>query len=103
MLKEIEEIVRVPTDILDKTIGMLNHAGHIVLHSRYFLNRFRQMIQRCKKYSPQNLPIVTRKDIPFWISMLEHASEKGMDINNITFTEPTETCISDAYEFGMGG
>ena len=34
---------------------------------------------------------------------MQNKVQEGVDINNVTFTEPTETCISDACEFGMGG
>ena len=55
------------------------------------------------KYGPQSIPDVTQADLLFWIDILNHTSKQGIDINNITFTEPTEICVSDACEHGLGG
>ena len=66
-------------------------------------NGFRQMLQRCKRFGPQKIPSATAGDIPLWIETLNYVSKEGVDINNVTFTEPSITCISDACEFGMGG
>jgi hypothetical protein len=43
------------------------------------------------------------KDIQLWIRLLQKMCSKGADINNITFTQPTDTTFSDACEHGIGG
>lgn len=88
---------------LESLIGKLNHAGYIIPQSIYFLNRLRHLLQRCKKYGPQPIPDATQADLLFWIDILNHTSKRGIDINNITFTESTAICISDACEHGIGG
>ena len=40
-IKEILEKGSTNSKTLEKTIGRLNHAAHILPHSRYFLNRTR--------------------------------------------------------------
>ena len=55
------------------------------------------------KRGPQSLTPAVRDDLLFWITMLNHASHQGVDINNITFTKPTLVVISDACEHGLGG
>ena len=49
------------------------------------------------------MSLKTREDVELWKEFLEVASRKGVNINNITFSEPTEVCYSDACEHGMGG
>ena len=104
--REINRIIRlrqVRTKELESLIGRLNHAAHIIPHSRYFLNRIRQVLSRCKQFGPQSLPNSVLKDLALWDRLLDAMSSKGADINNITFTRPTDTIFSDACEIGMGG
>ena len=61
------------------------------------------MLDQCKKYGAQTPNKQERKDLQLWIGFLQKVSTKGIDINNITFTEPTGTTISDACEHGLGG
>ena len=102
-LKQILKDRRVNAKTLETTIGRLNHAAHIIPQARFFLNRLRNLLQRCKKYGSQTPSKQERKDIHLWISLLQKVSTDGIDINNITFTDPTDTTISDACEHGMGG
>ena len=45
------------------TIGRLNHVGHILPQTRYFLNRLRLFHSRCQKYGPQTAPPSVRQDL----------------------------------------
>ena len=42
-------------------------------------------------------------DHELWTEILESASTRGVDINNITFTEPPEICVTEACEHDLGG
>ena len=44
-----------------------------------------------------------RFEIHFWIILLQCVSTEGIDVNNITFIQPTDTTISDACDHEMGG
>ena len=88
---------------LETTIGRLNHAAHTISQARYFINYIQQLLERCKKHVSQTLNKNERQDLHIWIHILHHFSQNGININNITFTKPTKTTISDAYEHGMGG
>ena len=102
-LKSILRLKRVNAKTLETTIGRLNHAAHIIPQGRYFLNKLRNLLQRCKQFGSQVPNKQERMDIHLWITLLQSVSTKGIDINNITFTQPTGTTISDACEHGMGG
>ena len=39
---------KVNTKFLESTIGRLNHVAYIIPQSRYFLNRLRNLLKRCK-------------------------------------------------------
>ena len=99
-IKEMLKSRKVNTKLLESTIGRLNHVGYIIPQSRYFLNRLRHLIKRCKQYGPQPIPNATRADLEFWIDILNYTVQKGIDINNITFTKATEICISDHVNTG---
>ena len=58
---------------------------------------------KCKLHGSQSPNEYKQRDIHLWITILQQVSTKGIDINNITFTEPTNTTISDACECGIGG
>ena len=45
------------TKDLELTIGRLNHASHILLLGRYFLNRLQFRLQKCKEWGAQKLAI----------------------------------------------
>ena len=93
----------IPMKILEFSIGRLNYAGHILPQGRYFSNRQRHLLQKCKTSGPQSLEKAQREDIKLWIKILHKVSTKGVDINNITFIYPTHTCYSDACEHDIGG
>ena len=88
---------------LEKTIGRLNHTGYIIPVGRYFLNRLRHLLQRCEKYGKQHLQRWEKEDLVLWQKFLSNASQNGVSINNITYTEINSYIITDACEYGIGG
>ena len=88
---------------LESTIGRLNHAGYIIPHGRYFINRLRHLLARCPHRGTIPINDSVTEDLKFWKVLLQHISTKGVNINNITFTEASVTTISDACEHGLGG
>ena len=80
-----------------------DHTGYIIPNGRYFLNRFRWLLKRCEKYGTQHLNVSEKEGVKLWIRILEHISQVGISINNITFTKPTVTLWTDACEHGLGG
>ena len=102
-LKSILRKDKVNAKFLERNIGRLNHAGYILPTGRYFLNRLRHLLTRCHAYGTQSLNEHVREDLKLWIELLEIAYTKGVDINNLTFTKPTDVTFSDACETGMGG
>ena len=102
-LRAILKRERVNAKTMETVIGRLNHAAYLIPQSRYFLNKLRRLLSRCQKYGPQQPNREERADIHLWHHILDIVSSKGVDINNITFTEPTETTFSDACEHGLGG
>ena len=93
----------VRTKNLESTIGRLNHAGHILPLGRYFLNRLRFRLQKCKKWGAQKLAEWDREDLKLWIRLLKKAAQEGVSINHVTFTVPSHIGTTDACEHGIGG
>ena len=105
-LQQIDEITKAGktnTKTLESMIGKLNHIGYIMPQGRYFLNRLRHLLKKTKKYGQQTLDTSSKNDFLLWQTFINTVSSKGIDINNITFSEPTSVCFSDACEHGMGG
>ena len=63
----------------------------------------RHLLAASKKFGAQALRETHRKDLEMWSTFLHKVSTNGIDINNITFTEPTHTAFSDACKHGLGG
>ena len=84
-------------------IGRLNHAAYVLPQGRYFMNRMRHLLSKCKTMGPQSIPPGVRDDLLLWSTLLNRCSKDGISINNITFTTPTDITVSDACEVGMGG
>ena len=88
---------------LESVIGRLNHVGYILPTGRYFLNRLRHLLTRCKKFGSQNLKEWERNDLILWKQFLKKAETEGISTNNIAFTKVTSYLITDACKHGMGG
>ena len=93
----------VTTKDIESCIGRLNHAGFIIPVGRYFLSRLRFRLKMCKQFGKQKLQPWDIQDLKLWITLLQHVSTLGIDINMVNFTSPTDISKSDACEFGLGG
>ena len=67
------------------------------------MNRLRAVERRSKKFGTQKLAQAELDDFHLWIEFLEHSATTRISINNITYTTPDISCISDACEHGIGG
>ena len=76
--------------VLETTVDRLNHAGYVLPQGRYFLNRLRRLLAQCQKNGPQKMSLNAKEDVELWKVFLEVASQKGVDINAITFSDPTK-------------
>ena len=93
----------VTTKNIESCIGRLNHAGFIIPVGRYFLSRLRFRLKMCKQFGKQKLQPWDKQDLKLWITLLQHVSTLGIDINMVNFTSPTDISKSDACEIGLGG
>ena len=93
----------VRADELHTTIGRLNHVGYIMPMGPYFLNRLRYRLHKCEQHGRQKLARWDIEDLTLWQAMLTKAAQEGVDINHVTYVEPTDVGITDACETGLGG
>ena len=72
---------------------------------KYFLNRLRQKLNRANRrsYKIVNLDEEEIQDLILWKLLLSKAAHSEIDINHITFTEPSIICYSDVCPHGLGG
>ena len=90
-------------DIQKKINGRLTHAAYIYKTGRYFLNRLRELDQRCIQYGKQKISKGEREDLILWNEFLENLTTDGVSINNVTQTVYDVAAWSDACEHGLGG
>ena len=90
---------------LESLIGRFNHAGYILPFGKYFLNRLRYRLKKstARNYKTVYLEQKELEDLSLWKKLLFQATTTGIDINHVTFTEPSIICYSDACEHGIGG
>ena len=79
----------VRTKDLESTIGQLNHAGHILPLGRYFLNRLRFRLWKCKEWGAQQLAISDREDLTLWTPLLKQSPQEGLRIHHEPSTVPS--------------
>ena len=93
------------TKMLEFIIGRCNHVGYILPFSKYFLNRLRLRLKKVLKRNYKFAYFEQKEldDLSLWKKLLFRATTHGININHITFTEPSIICYSDACEHGMGG
>ena len=70
---------------------------------RYFLNRLRYRKTKCIQWGRQKLADWDIADLKLWMTILESASQNGISLNDVNYTEPTDIGITDACEHGIGG
>ena len=86
-IKEALASTKIKTDTLESLIGKLNHAAHVILPARYFLNRLRHLLKSGDNWGPQRLQLWHRQDLQLWIKFLKHVTNKGVPIINIVFCQ----------------
>ena len=86
-----------------KINGRLTHAAYIFKPGRYFLNRLRELENRCEKCGKQKLREGDNLDFILWSNFLEELTTNGVSINNITHTKYDAGAWSNACEHGLGG
>ena len=97
---------------LDTLIGRLNHAGHALPLSRYFLNRVRrtatrkdteqqerQKSNKIRKWLPK--PVIA--DLQLFSNIFLPILSEGISLNLLAYRRPTHIFWSDACPEGMGG
>jgi len=89
-------------ELLESTIGRLNHTAGILPMLRHFLGRLRHALFRSSNHKWTNFRLCEISDLHICLTMLDHAAT-GISINNIVFRKPTTFYRSDASEFGLGG
>ena len=102
-IKEALASTKINTDTLESLIGNINHASHVILPERYFLNWLYHLLKRGNKWGPQRPQLWHCQDLQLWMKFLQHVTTKGVPINNIDFVKPSVTLWSDACEYGIGG
>ena len=87
---------------LDTLVGRLNHVGYIIPAARHFLSRIRDLLQLAKNAGVQPFDTECIADLHLWLKFLQQASN-GINMNLLTYRQPTVEYLSDACEHGIGG
>ena len=78
-------------------------VGYIIPVGRYFLNCLCYGHTKCVQWGKQKLANWDRKDLELWLNLLQSVTQSGISLNHLNFMEPTDICITDACEHGLGG
>lgn len=70
----LKDDYRIKTKEIESTIGRLNNVGYVMPHGRFFLNRLRRLLNRCKEYGPQIANKLEKNDMKLWLQMLSQTS-----------------------------
>jgi hypothetical protein len=89
-------------ELLESTIGRLNHVAVIIPMLRHFLGRLRHAFFRSSQHKWTRFRMCEDADLHICLKMLDDAT-LGIPINNIVFRKPNIFYRSDASEFGIGG
>ena len=87
---------------LDTLIGRLNHISVILPQILHFMGRLRILSQSATKRRKVKLKPVHIDDLELCLQFL-HIVKKGVNLNLITFRQPTHVYFSDACPAGIGG
>jgi hypothetical protein len=88
---------------LEQMIGRLNHVACIMEMLRHFLGRLYKALYRAKKRGFTRLTPPEKEDLTIFQQFIQHASHKGISMNNLVYRKPTHTIRSDSSLFGLGG
>jgi len=89
-------------ELLESTIGRLNHVAVIIPMLRHFLGTLRHAFLRSSQHKWTRFGMCEIADLHICLKMLDDAT-LGIPINHIVFRKPNIFYRSDAYEFGIGG
>ena len=103
-LLEISEKATVETSLLDTTVGRLNHIGFILRAARHFMSRLRSLVRLGKLRNHKKLKLSEAQvaDIKLFQSILTKCNQ-GLNLNLVSFRQPTHFFRSDASLAGLGG
>jgi hypothetical protein len=103
-LLEISEKATVETSLLDTTVGRLNHIGFILRAARHFMSRLRSLVRLGKLRNHKKLKLSEAQvaDIKLFQSILTKCNQ-GVNLNLVSFRQPTHFFRSDASLAGLGG
>ena len=87
---------------LETLIGRLNHLSVILPHVLHFMGRIRKLCLSASKRRSVKLSLVHKEDLTLLQKYLQK-THTGININMITFRQPTHAFFSDACPAGMGG
>ena len=89
-------------DELDSTIGRLTHVSVVVKPMKHFKSRIRQEKKRAENRRKLKLRKEVLEDLILHQKFLKIAAE-GINMNLLTFREPSHIYRADACPFGIGG
>jgi hypothetical protein len=110
-LKEIIQNKNAPLEVLECTLGRLNHAASILPLARYFLHRLRKacspptahnITNHSKRYKKW-LTKCTIEDLQLFHDTFLPEVHNGIKINLLTYRRPSHILFSDACPSGLGG
>ena len=89
---------------LESLIGRLNHIGFIIPLARHFLNRLRSALRYCEKANRRKVKLTRLQldDLHHWLTFIDQAGS-GINLNLITYRQPTRVLRTDACQHGIGG
>ena len=87
---------------LETLIGRLTHMSIIMPHILHFMSRLRKLRTSATKRRSVKLSLVHKEDLVLLHKFL-YKAHQGIDINLITFRQPTHAYFSDACPTGLGG
>ena len=91
-----------PSPVRDSSPPLVFWATPPISYHRHgIFNRLRDLLHRTVHKGPQYPNRETRDNLHLWLKILDTVSTHGVDINNITFTDPTMTTYSNARKQGM--
>jgi len=94
---------KVSHQLLESTIGRLNHVACIFAPMKHYMGRLYQALYRASSSNVfARLSCEESSDLETHLSFLA-AAKRGLSLNNLVFRKPTMIYRSDASEFGIGG
>jgi len=89
---------------LETLIGRLNHVGYIIPLARHYLNRLRSALTFAETNNRRRVKFtdLQHADLYQWLKFI-HQAEEGINMNLVTYRQPSILFRSDACPFGIGG